>query len=229
MTGRHTPCVDCREPSRGIRCRACYIERTRSPQARAQASERSIALWRDLTYRRRVSEAMSRAHADPEFRSRQSETMKAAHARGDFGPRTRKKASVGIKAAFARGAYGKKWRRELAEATRRSHASGVYGKEWRQKQSEAHGGSDSSRIYPLDFDPSLKRTIRRRDNGRCVICGKSEGKNAHPVHHIDYDKQNNDPKNLIVLCKSCHSRTNTYREFWQPYFEGRVYLAMGVC
>ena len=39
-----------------------------------------------------------------------------------------------------------------------------------------------------------------------------------PIHHIDYDKNNLDPKNLITLCQSCHIKTNYNRTFWMRYF-----------
>ena len=37
----------------------------------------------------------------------------------------------------------------------------------------------------------------------CEICGKSS---RLDVHHIDDDYQNNEPSNLMVLCRSCHSK-----------------------
>ena len=39
-------------------------------------------------------------------------------------------------------------------------------------------------------------------------------------NHIDYDKDNLDPKNLISLCKSCHMKTNHNRAYWINYFKG---------
>ena len=39
------------------------------------------------------------------------------------------------------------------------------------------------------------------------------------VHHIDYDKNNSNPNNLIVLCKGCHAKTNFNREYWGSYFK----------
>jgi hypothetical protein len=38
------------------------------------------------------------------------------------------------------------------------------------------------------------------------------------VHHIDYDKTNNHPSNLVTLCHNCHSRTNYDRPSWRGYF-----------
>jgi hypothetical protein len=41
------------------------------------------------------------------------------------------------------------------------------------------------------------------------------------IHHIDYDKKNNDPVNLISLCKVCHTQTNYSREDWERYFKNK--------
>ena len=51
----------------------------------------------------------------------------------------------------------------------------------------------------------------------CPVCGNVCVKYGGHVHHIDYDKKNNDNKNLILLCKFCHGKTipkNT-RTHWQ--------------
>ncbi len=61
----------------------------------------------------------------------------------------------------------------------------------------------------------LKHLIKRRDNYTCRLCNdKTKNQDLH-VHHIDYDKQNNDPKNLISLCNICHPKTNYNREKWK--------------
>lgn len=40
---------------------------------------------------------------------------------------------------------------------------------------------------------------------KCEICGYSEHKEILGVHHIDKNHNNNDLKNLIVVCPNCHS------------------------
>lgn len=71
--------------------------------------------------------------------------------------------------------------------------------------------------YGLEFNEDLKEVIRNRDRRKCFICEKTELDNGEKlkVHHIDYCKQNNDPQNLISLCKNCHSKTNHNREHWE--------------
>jgi hypothetical protein len=80
-------------------------------------------------------------------------------------------------------------------------------------------GGISFEPYSLDFNKSLKRKIRKRDNNTCQhpLCLK-EGKNF-PVHHIDYDKKNADENNLITLCWSHHSKSNGNRDFWQLFYQ----------
>ncbi len=66
--------------------------------------------------------------------------------------------------------------------------------------------------YPPGFGKDLKESIRRRDGYACRECGKTNCQ--LPVHHIDYDKDNIDPNNLISLCNSCHTKANFNRELW---------------
>lgn len=86
-------------------------------------------------------------------------------------------------------------------------------------QSEIWNGGSSFDPYDENFNHKLKEAIRKRDNYECQICGaKENGKHLH-IHHIDYDKKNSSPLNLITLCNSCHSKTNSNREDWTSYFQ----------
>jgi len=103
--------------------------------------------------------------------------------------------------------------------------------EAKRKNSEAHKGSKSYlwqggisfELYGLEFNNDLKEVIRNRDRRKCFICEKTEveiGYRLH-IHHMDYNKRNNNPNNLISLCKSCHGKTNTNRNNWIKYFKGK--------
>jgi len=60
--------------------------------------------------------------------------------------------------------------------------------------------------YPTEFTTKLRNQIKQRDNFTCQECNKIESQLKYKlhVHHIDYNKKNNKPENLITLCKSCH-------------------------
>ncbi len=59
-----------------------------------------------------------------------------------------------------------------------------------------------------------KDLIKNRAENRCELCGagnkephwKTGSKVVLTVHHIDGEKKNNSPLNLIVLCQRCHLR-----------------------
>ncbi len=90
---------------------------------------------------------------------------------------------------------------------------------WTGKGNPSWEGGKSFEPYGLEFNNNLKKIIRERDNFECKICNKKENKRKHCVHHIDYNKQNNDPKNLITLCQICHNHTNKNRSYWRKYFK----------
>lgn len=91
------------------------------------------------------------------------------------------------------------------------------GKSFPQYSGENHPnwkGGTSSEEYGKEFNQQLKNKIRQRDNYKCQECGLKGSNKNHIVHHIDYNKKNNDEDNLILLCNSCHSKTNFNRLFW---------------
>ena len=72
--------------------------------------------------------------------------------------------------------------------------------------------------HPLEFNSKLKASIRKRDDYQCQECGVKENGKAHSCHHIDYDKKNSESENLILLCNSCHAKTNYNRQYWENHF-----------
>ena len=83
-----------------------------------------------------------------------------------------------------------------------------------------HGGTGvpyENAIYSEEF-LKLRTKIRKRDKFTCKICRK----NGCDVHHIDYNKENNNESNLITLCRSCHMNTNTNRNNWINFFKGII-------
>jgi hypothetical protein len=83
-------------------------------------------------------------------------------------------------------------------------------------------GGLSFEIYPKDWTKVLRISIRERDNYICQMCSKKQDEKAHDVHHIDYNKKNCNPNNLITLCKKCHMKTNNNRDYWLRFFNNNL-------
>ncbi len=85
-------------------------------------------------------------------------------------------------------------------------------------------GGISRDPYGWDWSPELKEEVRRRDAYKCRVCGVSQEEcdRAFNVHHINYDRTNCDPVNLVSLCNSCHIRTNANRQHWTDLFQAMM-------
>jgi len=91
------------------------------------------------------------------------------------------------------------------------------------EKSHTWQGGISFEPYPTSWTENLKECIRQRDHYTCQLCDakQEELKRRLSVHHIDYDKKNLDPENLISLCLSCHLKTNYNRERWKMVFQSK--------
>lgn len=90
----------------------------------------------------------------------------------------------------------------------------------RMENNPAWKGGKSFEPYGKDFNSKLKEQIKKRDNYICQGCRICQDKfyRKLDIHHIDYNKKNNNPNNLISLCHDCHLKTNGNRVDWRNYF-----------
>ena len=98
----------------------------------------------------------------------------------------------------------KKAREQWEDPEFRERLSGENSSGWK--------GGISKLPYSFDFNDELKQRIKERDECKCVLCGDLENLR---VHHINYDKMDSHPVNLITLCWTCHGHTNHDREIWE--------------
>jgi len=105
--------------------------------------------------------------------------------------------------------------RKLSEETKQKVSNALKG-----SNAPCWKGGISYLPYTVDWTKTLKRSIRERDHYTCQLCSDS----GMVVHHIDYDKKNCDPDNLIVLCVSCHGKTNYNRIEWTEFFTCKMLL-----
>jgi hypothetical protein len=117
----------------------------------------------------------------------------------------------------------RRFSKESIEKMRAAKRGFVFTKEHRKKLSTSKLGKKNPNFvngryknpYPIQWNASLKRSIRERDNYICRLCGNLQGDRAHDVHHIDYNKNNCNPINLITLCRICNLRVNKNRDYWK--------------
>jgi len=100
----------------------------------------------------------------------------------------------------------------------RKHQSGKNNNAWK--------GGITPQPYGPEFNKERKEKIRKKYNYRCQECFRHQNELGYkiPIHHIDYNKKNNQESNLISLCMKCHARTNFDREFWIKHFKNKQLL-----
>ena len=127
--------------------------------------------------------------------------------------------------------YGKTHTEENKRKIIKANKGKKHSEETKKKMSLAQRGEKSHNWrggisfepYPTEWTDDLKESIRKRDGYICQICGIHQNEfggfyKKLDIHHIDYNKDNLDPKNLISLCRQCHFKTNQNREYWIEYF-----------
>ena len=155
--------------------------------------------------------------------------------------------SFGAKIGIAKGknnpAFGRILPTETLEQIRRKNKQyaathqKIFSLETRTKISLALSGSKhpnwkggtSRQSYPRKwFRNGLRDYIKKRDvekfcwNPTCSHIGTKQHR-----HHIDYNKENCSPSNIITLCNVCNIKANSNRVEWAAIFQ-QVMLSRGL-
>ena len=106
------------------------------------------------------------------------------------------------KSTYHNRAKGKTWRLTLEQ---RLNKSGKNNPSYIDGRSINHS---KLVLYGTEWTDDLKESIKERDNYICQLCNIEEAfyDYSFHVHHIDANKFNNKPENLITLCPSCHGK-----------------------
>lgn len=67
-------------------------------------------------------------------------------------------------------------------------------------------------------DNEYKEDLKFRDGHKCQNPDCWGVSDRRCLHHIDYDKKNCQPLNLVTLCNSCNTRANVNRKYWQALY-----------
>jgi len=110
--------------------------------------------------------------------------------------------------------YGKKF----TEEHRRKMSDNRKGKMLGPNNPNWKGGISCEPYCEVWTDREYKNWIRYERDNRCYGYNCSGKCTLLVVHHINYDKKDCRPENLITLCRSCHGRTNANRKWHQDWY-----------
>jgi len=84
------------------------------------------------------------------------------------------------------------------------------------------GGIAADPYCAVWLDQEYKESIKERDDYMCLNpCCLKIG-NTLAIHHVDYNKKNCGPMNLITLCDSCNGRANGDREWHMSWYQAII-------
>ena len=84
-------------------------------------------------------------------------------------------------------------------------------------------GGKTFEPYCIDWTKEYKDYIKERDGYKCLNpCCKNNSKNLI-CHHINYNKKDCDPFNVITLCNSCNVEANFNRGWHKKWYEAIIY------
>ena len=107
--------------------------------------------------------------------------------------------------------------RKLSDETKKQIGEACKGKNLGEKSGLWQGGI-SFEPYCHKFNEQFKESIREKFDRKCFLCGSQENGIKLSVHHVNYDKSclcAGVKCEFVPLCKSCHSKTNHNRDYWE--------------
>ena len=84
------------------------------------------------------------------------------------------------------------------------------------------GGKTFEKYCHIWFDKAFKQDIRERDSNRCLNPYCYGNDVVLSIHHIDYNKKNCHPSNLITVCRSCNTKANKDREWHKAWYQAII-------
>ena len=173
--------------------------------------------------RRKISMTMTGSIRTPEHRKHLSESLKKKFVEDPEYKEQRKRIGI-LLSAVNKGHVA--WSKGLTKENHPSlmSTSNKLKELYKDKDKcPAWLGGISFLPYSADFNSAKKHEIKKRDGYACRECGNKPHNTDLHVHHIDYDKNNNEDNNLITLCNSCHGKTTIKnREIWKMYYKYKI-------
>jgi hypothetical protein len=185
------------------------------PEAKLAKSKMFSKNFNDPIIRAKHKEAINR----PEFREAKSKSKQALWDDPEWrnkqiaiqnNPETTRRHSAAMKLKWADAEWRARQEALYASLDYAGRFSGANNPKWQ--------GGIGRKPYGPGFTKSLRNKIRTRDDDQCQLCGQLQNGKRLDVHHINYNKNDNRPENLISLCAKCHTDTGQYRDSWETFF-----------
>ena len=83
------------------------------------------------------------------------------------------------------------------------------------------GGISCEPYCDVWLDKDFKQSIKDRDGNRCLNpdCWRNCNHLPMHIHHIDHNKKNCNPNNLITVCNSCNGRAKKQRKWHESWYK----------
>lgn len=176
-----------------------------TPEFRKKISERVKKQWEEPEYRDRYFKTINK----PEIKENHKNSIKEG-----WTPEKRKRHSkIGVELMSdpdRRDLITSKLKEYWSDPENRKKYSGENSCHWR--------GGLSLKGYCKEFIPPFKEEIKEFDRFVCKNPYCRSGKRLS-VHHINYDKKDCHWLNLITVCRSCNTRANFHRKYWQRLYK----------
>jgi len=192
-----------------------------SEEARKKRSEKAKELWRNPEFRKKQKNGMNRPDVkknlsklakermqNPEIKNKMIRTMKIKFSDPEFRKMISERTKQGLK---DKGYTSEVISKLTKKGMKYLDLSGPNSASWR-------GGLSYKGYCQTWNDQEVKEYILERDNYRCQnpYCWGTSDRIGR--HHIDYDKKNCVPENIITTCNSCNARANKNRKYWKRLY-----------
>ena len=92
------------------------------------------------------------------------------------------------------------------------------------------GGISCEPYCDVWLDKDFKQSIKDRDGNRCLNpdCWRNCNHLPMHIHHIDHNKKNCNPNNLITVCNSCNGRAKKQRKWHTDWYTAILNKRYGI-
>jgi len=188
-----------------------------STEWRENQGKKTKQNWKDHTFRETVTQAIKDRWSNSKFKEKMADIMKKVQGTEEY----KENASKRFKELW-------KDQRHIEKQTKQMKKNWE-NPEYREKQTERmrgenhpnwKGGITCEPYCKIWTFSEFKEMIRERDSWKCKNpdCWGKKFNGKPTIHHINYNKKDCHPLNLITVCRSCNTRANYKRDSWQEFY-----------